>query len=170
MDDDNSDWFSAADEPEAEPAAATATAAASDSVQEADDAPASGDAPPQETGAAEPTEAADEYLDPDKLLLFKHWIRPKYLQYKCIYDYRKSYYDDVLEAIEYRRKGYRRNIPRPQTWAERVLRSQSHPVYRSQSFDRFLEDIKLVTRTAISRKIYASQSLSNFNSRYTTRL
>lgn len=32
-------------------------------------------------------------------------FRPKYLQYKYIYDYRKSYYDDVLEAIESRRRG-----------------------------------------------------------------
>ncbi|KAH1008584.1 hypothetical protein HUJ05_009128 [Dendroctonus ponderosae] len=97
-------------------------------------------------------------------------ILPKYLQYKCIYDYRRSYYDDVLEAIESRRKGYRRRIPRPQTWAERVLRTSSDPLHRLESFDAFLEDVKLVTRSEISGRIYSSQVASNFNRRYTEKI
>lgn len=173
MDDDNADWFSSADDAAPEPAAAESAAApAAAAASEGGNAPAAGgDAPGDESAPAQAAEAeGDDYLDPDKLLLFKHWIRPKYLQYKYIYDYRKSYYDDVLEAIESRRRGFRRDIPRPQTWPERVLRSHSSPLYKLESFDRFLEDIKLVTRTEISRKLYASQSLSNFNKRYTTKL
>ncbi|XP_066249890.1 flightin isoform X1 [Euwallacea similis] len=169
MDDDGADWLSAADEPEPEPVAAAPAAA--DAAPAAEAAP-EGAAPAEDPASkgVEPVEAADEYLDPDKLLLFKHWIRPKYLQYNCIYDYRKSYYEDVLAAVESRRKGYRRNIPRAQTWAERVLRSHSSPSYKVQAFDQFLEDLKLVTRTEVSRRLYASQSLANFNRRYTSRL
>lgn len=75
MGDDNADWFSAADDdpppPEpisllkraslaAEAAAAPAAAAAA----------AEADKPAEDRPVAE-----DEFLDPDKLMLFKHWIR-----------------------------------------------------------------------------------------------
>ncbi|CAG9761503.1 unnamed protein product [Ceutorhynchus assimilis] len=169
MDDDAPDWLSAADEPEPETQAAPAAAAAK--TEAAADAPA-GEEAPAGGGAEEPAaeEAPDEYLDPDKLLLFKHWIRPKYLQYKYLYDYRRNYYDDVMEVIESRRKGYKRDIPRPQTWAERVLRTYNNPVYKLQTFDRFLEDVKLVTRSEVSGRIYTKQSIENFNRRYTTKI
>ncbi|XP_030765813.1 flightin isoform X2 [Sitophilus oryzae] len=165
-DDDNADWFSAADEPEAAPEPAAAPAGAAGGAEEA---PAAGGEAPAEGGAPEEAAAAEaeaDYLDPDKLLLFKHWIRPKYLQYKYIYDYRRSYYDNVIEVIESRRKGYRRNIPRPQTWAERVLRTYSDPFYKLESFDRYLEDVKLVTRSEVSGRLYNYFANETFNKRY----
>lgn len=70
--DDDADWLSAADEPEPEPTPAAAPAAkgAAPAPAAAGEAPAAAEAP-----AEAEAEAADEYLDPDKLLLFKHWIR-----------------------------------------------------------------------------------------------
>lgn len=79
MADDNDDWFSNMDEePAAEPEAATAAAAPVGGAKAAGDAPQGqeGGAPAGEEGAApEEPPAEEEYLDPDKLLLFKHWIR-----------------------------------------------------------------------------------------------
>ncbi|ERL87357.1 hypothetical protein D910_04752 [Dendroctonus ponderosae] len=260
------------------------------------------ESPAQDEAAAPAAEAAgeDEYLDPDKLLLFKHWIslaknftiwtfclppeavkaqffwtdsRPRFLPYKYLTDYRRNYYDDVIDYLDkrcrgifrdipvaqtwgervlrtytknsnqaeifrqklqdrklieetrfsgkfqlhhsksyintryssrstcstsastttegattttcwkpsraagkgcksqfFRPSGYRRRIPRPQTWAERVLRTSSDPLHRLESFDAFLEDVKLVTRSEISGRIYSSQVASNFNRRYTEKI
>lgn len=77
MDDDNADWFSSADDPAPEPAAAeTAAAPAAAGAAEGGDAPAAGGDAPGEESAPQAAEAeGDDYLDPDKLLLFKHWIR-----------------------------------------------------------------------------------------------
>ncbi|XP_076272645.1 flightin isoform X2 [Rhynchophorus ferrugineus] len=166
MDDDNADWLSAATEPDPEPTpppkpAGGAKAAAGGQKAAA---PAGGKAPKKDDRPE--AEPESDYLDPDKLLLFKHWIRPRYLQYKYIYDYRRSYYDNVLEAIESRRKGYRTNIPRPQTWAERVLRTHSDPFHKLESFDRYLEDVKLVTRSEVSGRIYSQYNCESFNKRY----
>ncbi|XP_060535724.1 flightin isoform X2 [Cylas formicarius] len=165
MDDDGADWMSAAadDEPAAAPAAEAPKAA----EEVGGEAPAEGgqsaDAEAEEAAAAE---AEGEYLDPDKLLLFKHWIRPRYLQYRYLYEYRRNYYDDVMEAVERRQKGFRRDIPRPQTWAERALRTYNDPLRKLEEFDRRLEDVRLVTRSEISGTFYNYYAKQNFNKRY----
>lgn len=77
MDDEGGDWFTdAGDEAPAQTEAASA--AAPPAAGAGDEAPAGeaegaaeGAAPAQDTREV----AEDEYLDPDKLLLFKHWIR-----------------------------------------------------------------------------------------------
>ncbi|KRT83698.1 hypothetical protein AMK59_4351, partial [Oryctes borbonicus] len=53
-----------------------------------------------------------EPIDPDKLLLFKHWIRPRFLQYGYLYDYRQNYYNDVIDFLDKRQKGFSRDVPR----------------------------------------------------------
>jgi ribosomal protein L12E/L44/L45/RPP1/RPP2 len=74
MDEEGGDWFTDAgdDAPPSQPEAASAGPAATPKEGEApaDDAQAK-DAPEQEKREI----AEEEYLDPDKLLLFKHWIR-----------------------------------------------------------------------------------------------
>lgn len=50
--------------------------------------------------------------------------RPKFLQYRYMYDYRYNYYDDVLDYLDKRQKGITSEIPRPQYWAERVIRTR----------------------------------------------
>lgn len=76
MDDDGGDWFTdAGDEPEVAPAATAAAAGGGARKASAAGAPA-GDGGEGEAPAGEQApEAEEEYLDPDKLILFKHWIR-----------------------------------------------------------------------------------------------
>lgn len=40
-----------------------------------------------------------------------------------MYNYRTNYYDDVIDYLDKKQIGVLREIPRPQTWAERVLRT-----------------------------------------------
>ncbi|CAH0547867.1 unnamed protein product [Brassicogethes aeneus] len=168
-DDDASDWFSSADEPEAPaeeaPAAAAAAPAAAAEAAPAEGGDAGGEAP-AEAGEEKREEAEDEYLDPNKLILFKHWKRPTFMQYKYIYEYRQNYYNDVLHTLDRRQKGYRESIPRPQTWAERILRTRRDPINRLESFDKYLEDVKLVTRSQLSGVFHSYYFKHNFNRRY----
>ncbi|KAJ8948758.1 hypothetical protein NQ318_017927 [Aromia moschata] len=91
---------------------------------------------------------------------------PRFLHYKCLYDYRRSYYDDVMEVLSSRRKGIRRNIPPAQTWAERYCRARSDPLRKVEAFNRYLDDVKLVTKTEISGNFYKHYSKEQFNRRF----
>ncbi|XP_026727854.1 flightin isoform X1 [Trichoplusia ni] len=92
--------------PEEAPAAAAETAAA---------------AKPEE---AEPPAPENTVLGTEpKKLVFKHWIRPRFLQYTYLYDYQHNYYNDVINYLDRRNKGLPVERPRAQTWGERVLRT-----------------------------------------------
>uniref|UniRef100_A0A1B6CB28 Flightin n=1 Tax=Clastoptera arizonana TaxID=38151 RepID=A0A1B6CB28_9HEMI len=97
--------------------------------------PAEGEAPPPEEGATATEEAPKveeeelpwprppkEIPEPIKLE-FRHWIRPTFLNYHYIYDFRHNYYDDVIDYMDRRLRGINRDIPVAQTWAERALRT-----------------------------------------------
>ncbi|XP_044253286.1 flightin [Tribolium madens] len=166
MDDEGGDWFAdAGDDTPAETAAPAEAAAA------AGEAPAAeGEAPAEAAAETEDKRevAEEEYLDPDKLLLFKHWIRPKFLQYKYLYDYRHNYYDDVIDFLDKRQKGQRRDIPHPQTWAERALRTYNSKINKIESFRRLVNDTKLVTETKISGAFQLHHSKSYITRRYSS--
>lgn len=49
--------------------------------------------------------------------------RPRFLQYNYMYDYRLNYYDDVIDYLDKKDRGIKAETPRPQIWAERVLRN-----------------------------------------------
>lgn len=59
--------------------------------------------------------------DPPKYTL--HWVRPLYLNYRYIYDYRQNYYNDVIDYMNKRNKGLYRETPRAQEWSERCMRT-----------------------------------------------
>uniref|UniRef100_A0A336MC61 CSON014999 protein n=1 Tax=Culicoides sonorensis TaxID=179676 RepID=A0A336MC61_CULSO len=112
-------------------------------------APAEGEAPAAEETPAAP---AEPEWQPRRLQLYKHWVRPQFLQYKYMYEYRYNYYDDVLEYLNKRDKGVSCELPRPQYWAERVIRTQqkkdrADPTYIPQSYDlpKRREDRRQVT-------------------------
>ncbi|XP_055378502.1 flightin isoform X2 [Condylostylus longicornis] len=56
---------------------------------------------------------------------YRHWVRPQFLQYKYMYQYRHNYYNDVIDYLDKRDKGINRPVPKAQTWAERVLRTNA---------------------------------------------
>lgn len=62
---------------------------------------------------------------PNKFFLFTFNFRPKFLQYRYMYDYRTNYYNDVIDYLDKRAKGEACDVPRAQTWAERVLRTHT---------------------------------------------
>jgi len=124
MADDADDWFASADDdpPPPEPGSLLKRLSSSASVVAGDLAAkaAEDEASAADAAAAQEQvpEAEAEFLDPDRLMLCKHWIRPKFLQYKYLYDYRTNYYNDVIDFLDKRQRGLSREIPRPQTWAE----------------------------------------------------
>ncbi|XP_071571716.1 flightin [Temnothorax nylanderi] len=72
-----------------------------------------------------------------------HWVRPLFLNYAYLYDYRKNYYDDVIDYLDSRQKGIYREPPRAQEWAERALRT-----YDEKNIDKSFKrsaDMKYLT-------------------------
>nr|CAH17702.1 flightin [Lethocerus indicus]CAI46902.1 flightin [Lethocerus indicus] len=67
--------------------------------------------------------------EPKKMIFNKHWARPTFLQYDYLYNYRHSYYDDYIDFLDRRLKGDNVEPPRPQTWAERALRTYTRNNY-----------------------------------------
>ncbi|XP_055689765.1 flightin isoform X2 [Lutzomyia longipalpis] len=103
-------------EPEAPAAAAAADGAATDAAGRPEEEVPSGD--------------DSHYRKPIKWN--RHWVRPQFLQYNYMYDYRTNYYDDVIEYLDKKNRGLKPEVPRAQTWAERVLRthtSKHRPVF-----------------------------------------
>ncbi|XP_022903515.1 flightin [Onthophagus taurus] len=165
MDDDGGDWFAAADDEPAPAAAAPAPAAGGAAAAPAGAEPAGGETKPVD----EPKpEAEAEYLDPDKLLLCKHWIRPKFLQYNYLYDYRLNYYDDVIDYLDKRQHGFIRDIPRAQTWAERALRTYNSRLGKAKYMYDCHHDTKLCTNIRLSSRFHIYHSKEYFNRRYSS--
>ncbi|XP_012269054.2 flightin [Athalia rosae] len=58
-----------------------------------------------------------------------HWVRPLILWYDYLHDYRKNYYDDVIDYLDKRQRGIWRETPRAQEWSERALRTYYSKIY-----------------------------------------
>ncbi|KPJ06377.1 Flightin [Papilio machaon] len=99
------------------------TPAPAAAAQPASDAPAGEAAGEDKPEVAEPPPPVDNTKNEPRRLVFKHWIRPKFLQYNYIYDYQRNYYDDVLSYLDRRNRGLPVERPRAQTWGERALRT-----------------------------------------------
>uniref|UniRef100_A0A336LK65 CSON009161 protein n=1 Tax=Culicoides sonorensis TaxID=179676 RepID=A0A336LK65_CULSO len=104
--------------------------------------------------------------------LFRHWVRPKFSQYRYLDDYRYNYYDDVLDYLDKRQKGISRDIPRPEYWAERVIRTnRKYDHMESEKLQQSYQSVsaretKRLTRTLTSINSTVSHSqLRNTGSR-----
>nr|CAD7593956.1 unnamed protein product [Timema genevievae] len=97
------------------------------------------------------TPQAVKSKDPNQPLTYRYWTRPTHLQYKYLYNYRYNYYDDVIDYLDKRSKGLTREIPRPQTWAERALRSFSS---RSETYSDRHKDWELLNTIRASNNYY----------------
>jgi len=103
-----------------------------------------------------------------KTVLYKHWVRPRFLQYNYMYDYRHNYYDDVIDYLDKKDRGIKSDIPKPQTWAERVLRTVNNKPHTScldafeaeQSFKRDSR-LKITLTNQINSYNYHSKGYTN---------
>lgn len=110
--------------------------------------------------AEEEVVAPKRHLDPNRPILCKYFNRKRNLNYSYLYDYRHSYYDDVIKYLDDRQKGKALDLPRPQTWAERALRSYPE---RIRSVRDTTKDVDLISRirTGSQAYYYHSRELVN---------
>ncbi|XP_065361515.1 flightin [Calliphora vicina] len=126
-----------------------------DNKENAEDDLAPPPPPPEDDGYRKPVQ------------LYRHWVRPKFLQYKYMYNYRTNYYDDVIDYLDKKQVGVPRDIPRAQTWAERVLRTS----YSSgRGFDSYESSIKrdkhLIQTLAASIRPHNYHTKAYINQKY----
>lgn len=96
--------------------------------------------------------------------------RPRFLQYNYLYNYRHNYYDDVIDYLDKRQRGLSRDVPRAQTWAERVLRSYNNKRNREEYFKKLSEDTKLLSYSKTSGSFFHYHSKQYVNRRYSSLL
>lgn len=94
--------------------------------------------------------------------------RPKFLQYKYLYDYQHNYYNDVIDYLDRKSRGLNSEIPRPQTWAERALRTYVSKIDQVEKYRRELEE-KLKKATKIEKKTRHSTFMSYHSKEYMSR-
>ncbi|XP_011171429.1 flightin [Solenopsis invicta] len=142
-----------------------------------DDEPAPWDAeepaPAAADGAAEgaPAEGAPATEKPVlKLLKLEpphynhHWVRPLFLNYAYLYDYRKNYYNDVIDYLDSRQKGIYREPPRAQEWAERAMRT-----YDEKNVDKSFKrsaDMKYITNMRLTSRHYSYHTRAYYSLKY----
>ncbi|XP_033150600.1 flightin-like [Drosophila busckii] len=115
--------------------------------------------------APPPPPEDDGYRKP--VQLYRHWVRPKFLQYKYMYNYRTNYYDDVIDYLDKKQVGEARDIPRPQTWAERVLRTRNINGSGVESFNQSTKrDRQLIQTLAASIRTYNYHTKAYINQKY----
>jgi hypothetical protein len=97
-----------------------------------------------------------------KTLLYKHWVRPRFLQYNYMYDYRLNYYDDVIDYLDKKDRGITSEPPKPQTWAERVLRTVKDKPH-SSSYEAYEAAHRTSKRTDSNLKITITNQINSYN-------
>ncbi|CRL00046.1 CLUMA_CG013334, isoform A [Clunio marinus] len=103
-----------------------------------------------------------------KTQLYKHWVRPRFLQYNYMYDYRLNYYDDVIDYLNKKDRGVKIEPPKPQTWAERVLRtvkdkphSSCYEAYEAEHCSKRSNKLKITITNQINSYNYHSKGYTN---------
>ncbi|TMW46967.1 hypothetical protein DOY81_007954 [Sarcophaga bullata] len=111
--------------------------------------------PPEDDGYRKPVQ------------LYRHWVRPKFLQYKYMYNYRTNYYDDVIDYLDKKQVGVLRDIPRAQTWAERVLRTSYSSGRGLDSYESSIKrDKHLIQTLAASIRPHNYHTKAYINQKY----
>ncbi|KAL1455948.1 hypothetical protein WDU94_000713 [Cyamophila willieti] len=96
---------------------------------------------------------------------FHYWARPTFLQYRYNYDYAHNYYDDCIKYLDNKSRGVK-ELPRPQTWAERALRTYTKGHPDTAAYEKLKEDQELLTKVKHSAKFYAQHSKEFYNRKY----
>ena len=93
-----------------------------------------------------------------------HWVRPLFLNYAYIYDYRKNYYDDVIDYLNQRQRGIFREPPRAQEWAERAMRT-----YDQKNIDKSFKrsaDMKSIINMRHEPRHYSYHTRAYYSLKY----
>jgi len=160
MDDEADPWGDVEETPAAETPAAPAEGAEGVPALEGSGAPAAEGA---EAAAAEEPAIAPRRFDPNRPILCKYFNRKRNLNYSYLYDYRHSYYDDVIKYLDDRQRGKALDLPRPQTWAERALRTYPD---RIRSVRDTTKDTDLIQRIRTGNQAYYYHSREYVNRRH----
>lgn len=124
------------------------------------------EAPPTEDVAGSLAETqASTLRDPNRTIIYRYWNRPASFQYDYNYDYRRNYYNDVIDYLDTKVRGLNREIPRAQTWAERVLRTYTKDK-KSAAYQRRHTDLDLLHSIRNSTNHYLIHSRDYLNRRY----
>ncbi|XP_012061453.1 PREDICTED: flightin [Atta cephalotes] len=125
---------------------------------------------PQAESVAEGTPAETTEKSVLKLLKLEpphynhHWVRPLFLNYAYLYDYRKNYYDDVIDYLNSKQKGIHRELPRAQEWAERAIRT-----YDQKNIDKSFKrssDMKYITNMTFTGRHYSYHTRAYYSLKY----
>ncbi|KAF4519562.1 hypothetical protein B566_EDAN004766, partial [Ephemera danica] len=164
MDDEADPWGDSEETPAEAPPAAAAEGGDAPALEGGEGAPAegapAGDAPVEEAAPPPPRPR-----DPNKPIYFKYFNRKTHLNYNYLYDYRHSYYDDVIKYLDARQRhgSSRVDIPKPQTWAERALRTYPERIRTTQEVHK---DSELLSRIRNSNQAYYYHSREYVNRRH----
>ncbi|XP_032685464.1 flightin [Odontomachus brunneus] len=93
-----------------------------------------------------------------------HWVRPLFLNYAYLYDYRQNYYNDVIDYLNQRQKGIYREPPRAQEWAERAIRTYDQK-NEDRSFKRSA-DMKYITNMRLTSRHYSYHTRAYYSLKY----
>lgn len=101
-------------------------------------------------------------------LKFMSRSRPKFLQYNYLYDYRRNYYDDVIDFLDRRNSGSAAEAPRAQTWGERALRTYVSRPHRSRADLALGEDRRLLAHISAGARFHRYHSKSLISRKYSS--
>lgn len=93
-----------------------------------------------------------------------HWVRPLFLNYAYLYEYRKNYYNDVIDYLNQREKGIFREPPRAQEWAERAMRTYDEK-NTDKSFKRSA-DMKYIINMRHEPRYYSYHTRAYYSLKY----
>lgn len=120
---------------------------------------------PAEGAAAAPAEKPKIKLEKIEPPHYNHhWVRPLFLNYAYLYDYRQNYYNDVIDYLNQRQKGLFREPPRAQEWAERAMRT-----YDQKNVDKSVKrsaDMKYITGIRHEPRYYSYHTRAYYSLKY----
>ncbi|KAH0951698.1 hypothetical protein HN011_012510 [Eciton burchellii] len=128
------------------------------------EAPADGatESAPAEGAVAEKPALKLEKIEPPHYN--HHWVRPLFLNYTYLYDYRKNYYNDVIDYLNHRQRGIYREPPRAQEWAERTMRT-----YDEKNMNRSCKrsaDMKYICNMRHTSRYYSYHTRAYYSLKY----
>ncbi|XP_071855691.1 flightin [Bombus fervidus] len=131
-------------------------------AEEAPEASAESAAPAGEAATGEKPKIKLEKIEPPHYN--HHWVRPLFLNYAYLYEYRKNYYNDVIDYLNQREKGIFREPPRAQEWAERAMRTYDEK-NTDKSFKRSA-DMKYIINMRHEPRYYSYHTRAYYSLKY----